>query len=259
MEDIVDESGERLNSVCSSDNGDTFGDPQILPRIGDQYQAEIPELMMEYDGLQLMRKSTDLKFTTDIPNCCTEGFPILINEALEVLVNRDSAVNINRSLEPESSQESQTTSNGEEGRRLSKLQPVVASDRMDACFIPQKEANFENGNSGCHPLLGSTTGTWKAIENDSFLLGLYIFGKNLTLVKKFVKSRNMGDILSHYYGKFYRSSEYVRWSESRKMKARRCIRGERIFAGWRQHELLSRIFPHVSNERMKMLTEVLFH
>lgn len=285
MEDIVDNSGEWLSSVCSSDNDDIFGDRQLLPRVGDQYQVEIPELMMEYDGL--LRKPTDIKFMSDFPNCCTVGLPIPImwvhgegeaikKESLECHGNQNSAVNEHESVESESSQESQITSNDKDvqfrteplgteleyaeemGRRLSKLQTVVNSDTMDANFTlrEEKETNLDQGNTGCHPLPCLTTDTWKDIEYDSFLLGLYIFGKNLHLVQKFVETRKMGCILSNYYGKFYKSIEYVRWSQSRKMKARRCIQGQKIFTGWRQHELLSRMFSHVSEESKNMLSEV---
>lgn len=66
------------------------------------------------------------------------------------------------------------------------------------------------------PLPGSLGESWRDNECDSFLLHLYIFGKNLTLVKKFVKSKELGDILSSYYGKFYRSYRYHRWSDFRK-------------------------------------------
>lgn len=60
------------------------------------------------------------------------------------------------------------------------------------------------------PLPGSLGESWRDNECDSFLLHLYIFGKNLTLVKRFVKSKELGDILSFYYGKFHRSYRYHR-------------------------------------------------
>lgn len=87
-------------------------------------------------------------------------------------------------------------------------------------------------------------------------LGLYIFGKNLVAVKKFVNSKEMGDILAFYYGKFYRSDGYRRWSECRKLRSRRSIHGQKIFTGWRQQELLSRLLSHVSQECQSVLLEV---
>ena len=38
--------------------------------------------------------------------------------------------------------------------------------------------------------------SWNECEEDLFILGLYIFGKNLKAVKTFVETKEMGDILS---------------------------------------------------------------
>ncbi|MCH86260.1 hypothetical protein A2U01_0007114, partial [Trifolium medium] len=66
----------------------------------------------------------------------------------------------------------------------------------------------------------------------------------------------MEDILSFYYGKFYKSDKYLRWAGCRKMKSRKCIFGQRIFTGPRQHELLSRLQMNVSVECENKLREV---
>ena len=106
-------------------------------------------------------------------------------------------------------------------------------------------------------VLGSSKETWNENEEASFILGLYIFGKNFVQVKRFVGSKNMEDILSFYYGKFYMSERYQRWSECRKMGQRRCIYGQKIFTGARQQELLSRLLPNVSEECCDHLRQVL--
>ncbi|XP_034691229.1 uncharacterized protein LOC117918583 [Vitis riparia] len=111
-------------------------------------------------------------------------------------------------------------------------------------------------HKGCSLLPGSIARSWSEIEHNSFLLGLYIFGKNFLPVKRFMESKKMGDILSFYYGEFYQSDAYRRWSECRKMKSRRCIHGQRIFTGWRQQELLSRLFSEVSEQCKNRLVEV---
>lgn len=277
MEDIVDNCMEWLSSGCSSDNNETSNDqkphPQTSndqephPRVGDEYQAEIPELMME-NGLQ------DVEGQTDSSNCWSVGLPVLVmwvyvdgetteSEAMKTRCNRDS-VNI---YELADTEENQILPNDEEAQhkvdpsgavfnylketrqKMSKLQPEVGGHKTDVNFcLPLKK--------GCHFLPGLATNALQGIDYDSFLLGLYIFGKNLRLVKQFVGSRKMGDILANYYGKFYRTAEYLRWSQSRKMKTRRCIQGERIFTGWRLHELLSRIISHVSEESKRLLIEV---
>lgn len=277
MEDIVDNSMEWLSSGCSSDNNvtsndqtphpQTSNDQEPQPRVGEEYQAEIPELMTE-NGLQ------DVEGPIDSSNCWSVGLPVLVmwvyvdgeateSEAMKTRRNRDS-VNI---YELADTEENQILLNDEEAQYkvdlsgtvfnypketrqiMSKLQLEVGGRKTDVNFcLPLKK--------GGHFLPGLATNALQGIDYDSFLLGLYIFGKNLRLVKQFVGSRKMGDILANYYGKFYRTAEYLRWSQSRKMKTRRCIQGERIFTGWRLHELLSRIFSHVSEESKRLLIEV---
>lgn len=68
----------------------------------------------------------------------------------------------------------------------------------------------------------------------------------------------MGEILSFYYGTFYGSEKYRKWSECRKIKSKRSVYGQRIFTGMRQQELLSRLQPHVSEESQNTLLEVLY-
>lgn len=283
MEDIVDNSMESLGSGCSSDNNETSTDPEARPRVGDEYQAEIPELMME-NGLQ------DVERPTDSSNCWSVGLPVLVmwvyvegetikSEAIKTHLSSDCLVNTYGLAATERSQENQISSNDEEvqhqvdpsgtvsnhlkeaRRTMPKLEPEVGGSKTDVdfCLPPKKETGLDYGKKGGHFLPGLATNALQDIEYDSFLLGLYIFGKNLRLVKQFVGSTKMGDILSHYYGKFYRTAEYLRWSQSRKMKTRRCVQGERIFAGWRLQELLSRIFSHVSEERKRLLIEVIVH
>ncbi|KAG8658823.1 hypothetical protein MANES_03G193900v8 [Manihot esculenta] len=125
--------------------------------------------------------------------------------------------------------------------------------------LQEDKKNQMHQQHGCKGYLmvpGTLGVAWNDLEEASFLLGLYIFGKNLVQVKKFVESTEMGDILSFYYGKFYRSERYHRWSECRKVRSRRCIYGQRIFTGSTQQELLSRLFLHVSAECKNGLMEV---
>ncbi|XP_076907670.1 uncharacterized protein LOC143564205 [Bidens hawaiensis] len=97
---------------------------------------------------------------------------------------------------------------------------------------------------------------WSAIEHDGFVLGLYVFGKNFRVVNKFVGNKGMPNVMSYYYGKFYRSSEHQKWSVYKKKRGRKPIPGKRIFCGWRRHELLSRLLPKVTDECKNSLTQV---
>ncbi|XP_076899837.1 uncharacterized protein LOC143553820 [Bidens hawaiensis] len=97
---------------------------------------------------------------------------------------------------------------------------------------------------------------WSAIEHDGFVFGLYVFGKNFRVVNKFVGNKGMPNVMSYYYGKFYRSSEHQKWSVYKKKRGRKPIPGKRIFCGWRRHELLSRLLPKVTDECKNSLTQV---
>ncbi|CAN6468149.1 unnamed protein product [Victoria cruziana] len=106
-----------------------------------------------------------------------------------------------------------------------------------------------------HLVPGDFGGSWNDLECEAFLLGLYIFGKDLVQVKKFVETKSMGDILSFYYGKFFKTDAHRRWSECQKIKSKRSIHGHRLFHGVRQQELLSRVIPHTAEDSKKILLE----
>ncbi|KAK7258882.1 hypothetical protein RIF29_24471 [Crotalaria pallida] len=103
---------------------------------------------------------------------------------------------------------------------------------------------------------GTLSSSWSDADAKSFLLGLFIFGKNFVQIKSFLENKGMGEILSFYYGKFYKSNEYRKWSSCRKLKGRKCLIGEKLFSGRRQHELLSRLLPRVSEESQDTLLQV---
>src|ERR1044072_1491481 len=99
--------------------------------------------------------------------------------------------------------------------------------------------------------------SWSDADVKRFLLGLITFGKNFVQIKRFLENKEMGEMLSFYYGKFYKSDEYRRWSRCRKIKGwpgcrkkkgRKCMTGHKLFTGWSQQELLSRLIPHVLGE-----------
>ncbi|XWS46697.1 hypothetical protein CRYUN_Cryun14cG0090300 [Craigia yunnanensis] len=267
MGDIEDESAEQLHASCSFLD-EIFGDPQVIPRVGDQYQAEIPPLVGECRSLQVVKEPIDSKVIMNVPNPFPMGLPI------PLIWTKTEVESINGAFEFENSEESHITSSHgcveykvesldsvlddeKDMREYSKLQPTTKTKmNVDLLFPKEPKSKLNQVDRGPCPLPGSSTEVWKDIELGSFLLGLYIFGKNLILVKKFVESKGMGEILSFYYGKFYRSDGYCRWSECRKIRGRRCILGQKLFTGWRQQELLSRLFSHLSKECQDMLLEV---
>nr|GEU40914.1 homeodomain-like protein [Tanacetum cinerariifolium] len=99
--------------------------------------------------------------------------------------------------------------------------------------------------------------SWSVIEQDSFILGLYIFGKNLRVVNKFIGNKGMQNIISYYYGKFYRSEQHQKWSMYIKKRRTKSSPGRKTLRGWRRQELLSRLLPNVSDECKTRLTQVI--
>ncbi|KAI3787703.1 hypothetical protein L2E82_00050 [Cichorium intybus] len=93
-------------------------------------------------------------------------------------------------------------------------------------------------------------------EHHIFLLALYIFGKNFHVVNKFMGNKGMQNVLSYYYGKFYKTGEHQKWLRYKKMKGNnKTIPGKNIFSDWRQEELFSCLFPHVTGECRTSLTQ----
>ncbi|KAF9614732.1 hypothetical protein IFM89_020565 [Coptis chinensis] len=232
---IEDTSHDHVFPEGCPDLYDIFGDPHILPRVGDQYQVEIPPVMTEWERLQLMKNPADTQDTDE--KSFLLGLPIPIVWAHEQVDNKE--INKNRSRESE---------NGEQAVVMDMELPSL---RLEEPILDQMHSNKDH-----YPLPYSVGSSWSNVEIKSFLLGLYIFGRNLVLVERFVESKDMGDILSYYYGKFYRSDSYLRWSECRKIRSKKCIHGQRIFTGWRQQELLSRLLPHDSKGGQNTLVEL---
>ncbi|XP_071720660.1 uncharacterized protein [Rutidosis leptorrhynchoides] len=115
----------------------------------------------------------------------------------------------------------------------------------------------ETGDDDLFPIpCSSGEESWTKIEHDSFVLGLYIFGKDLRVVNEFVGDKGLPNVVSYYYGRFYRSSEHQRWSMFSKKRKIKYLPGRKIFKGWRRQELLSRLLPNVTDECKTHLTQV---
>lgn len=71
-------------------------------------------------------------------------------------------------------------------------------------------------------------------EADSFVVALYIFGKDFFQVARFMETKGVGSISKYYYGQFYGSSKYSKRIEFRKKnknKRRSCVFGHRLLVG----------------------------
>ncbi|KAF5738712.1 hypothetical protein HS088_TW13G01613 [Tripterygium wilfordii] len=264
---IEDESARQLG---------VDGDPEAHPGIGDEYQVEIPPIMTKSDYFSLTNSSTDAEVLG------SEFLKFFVGLPISLVWIDEKAKNIKREPEEfvgvatvlaekdEPPHESGCTRTKHIFTEGDELKPKVDTNIMSGgCaefrgpndfFLRQdvKAEMLQNiGDKGYSLVPGSLNDTWSNREEASFLLGLYIFGKDLVQVKKFVETKSMGDILSFYYEKFYRSDKYRRWAGCRKISSsRRCIFGHKIFTGPRQQELSSRLLPRLSEKCQNTLEEV---
>lgn len=256
---------------------DAFRDPELFPRIGNEFQVEIPAYIRECAYRLLTESPTDV---TILPGGCHEflvGLPLQLMWISEEVgkIKHEQQVNAGEWTDVSNRNESEKSESigGEmeivpDGDLKAKVKPldIPFNDGTgigeSAKLCVQQEINNEmqhkHGGEGYCLVPGSMCNSWSDAEEDSFLLGLYIFGKNLVQVKNFVESKKMGDILSFYYGKFYRSDRYRKWSECRKIRSRKCVYGQRIFTGSRQQGLLSRLLLQVSEDSKHILLEVFY-
>ncbi|CAL0325811.1 unnamed protein product [Lupinus luteus] len=222
---------------------DVFGDPELFPRVGKEYQVEIPLLISESGYSWFQNNPHQAETTASTLHKFRVGLPIPIiwikdeaeNSKLDPPKNASKSTEVTNKIESSNLECTKETNVNQE----TKIERHEKHRKKDHFMVP-----------------GSANDNWNEIEEASFILGLYIFGKNLIQVRRFVGNKKMGDILSFYYGKFYNSDRYQRWSGCRKVKSRKCIQGQKIFTGPRQQELLSRLQPNASEECHDKLLEL---
>ncbi|XP_006651369.2 uncharacterized protein LOC102720970 [Oryza brachyantha] len=275
MEPLEPEDGDGHQSDATDDDSP----PRIC--IGKAYQAEIPNLATEDERRQYMSNTPD--------SCMALGYdcPIPIMWASSSESNKkDEEMQMHNSSETKI-----TASNRDVYSQMTSICPI-SNNTVEHCStyhdqhpelpVDQKVSDTQQGHDDklapCStqgglnftdkattdqgeidqliPVPNSSTSVWSDQEADLFLLGLYIFGKNLLLLSRFIGSKTVGDVLSHYYGNFYKREAYKRWSDCRKARIRRCILGERIFIGWRRQELISRLKSKILQEDHDLLDEM---
>uniref|UniRef100_A0ACD5YLM7 Uncharacterized protein n=1 Tax=Avena sativa TaxID=4498 RepID=A0ACD5YLM7_AVESA len=275
----LENSGDHHPSLeCSLDSGVIYDDTPICPRIGSEYQAEIPKLSTEDERRRLMTSSHEsMALGYDCPDMIGPDIPI---------VWAPSEVHKNEELQRQDS--SETEARASSWLKVSQVTSVCpirnnTSNHDSHSVVPVHE--IESGSNQAHdenldpcstkglnftnkpltqqgeieqftPLSGLSSSLWSGTEAECFLLGLYIFGKNLNLLSRFVGNKTIGNVLSYYYGKFYKSDAYKRWSDCRKARTRRCILGEHVFTGWRQQEIICRLKSVIFEEAHDSLVEI---
>lgn len=247
---IGDSTTEVLPSESEHSNRyNVFGEPEVLPRIGDEYQAVIPNLMPGPDFIRLKLDPFDDLTAEFRPHIFHMGLPISVMwvpKGLDDVKHKHQesvSTMCDSSIKTDGLKLASKIKSEESGNL------VLGNVESQTCKNSAQECCFLVPGSLYHP--------WNESEEVYLLLGLYIFGKNLIQVKKFIENKSMGEIMSFYYGKFYGSARYRRWSACRKMKSRRYIYGQKIFTGLRHQELLSRLLSRVSEESRSKLLEVI--
>lgn len=236
----------------SPDINNIVGDPEKNPRVGAEYQVEVPSMITELERLQLQRNPADSEAVQDRSLSFAFGLPISVSWIhIEVEDSEDEGRGYHEdtdgtadAIKPENAANVKKNGVSDDGEEL---KPMTGDNKLDQ---PGRKNFFVI--APC-----SLSNSWSDTDVKRFLLGLFIFRKNFNQIKRFLENKGMGEILSFYYGKFYKSDEYRRWSGCRKAKGRKCMTGQKLFTGLRQQELLSRLIPHVSEESRETLLEVL--
>ncbi|KAJ1297152.1 hypothetical protein BS78_01G356100 [Paspalum vaginatum] len=285
--DLEDNGDHQPSSEASLASDVIYDDSPVCPCIGSEHQAEIPNLATEDERRELMASSLNGSMSHGY------GYPIVVGLALPIVwaspsevTKKEEELQIQKCSESETrgisgDVQSQVASTSATNNNTGKCDPtfldpyvvvpvvqiesdiIQAHDNKKAPCHTQESQNvtsnsiIEQGETKLlNPLPYSPVALWSDLEAELFLLGLYIFGKNLNLLSRFLGTKTVGDVLSYYYGKFYKRDAYKRWSDCRKAKTRKCILGERIFQGWRQQELISRLKSKIPKEAHDSLIEV---
>ena len=265
---IGDRSIENLTSPGSPDANNVFGEPLLNPQVGDKYQVDIPSLITESRRNELLANPFNSQ-TAEASHAFLVGLPISITWVRDGEYSADNGgsglhkksndtADTNRSLEARNGKKGQTWPRKKSSElNVDEHGGMSRSENSEPVLAVEMNLKRSYRNKSYYAVPGISTDPWTDAEVDSFLLGLYIFGKNFLQIKRFMGNKGLGVVISFYYGKFYRSEAYRRWSGSRKVRRKKCVTGRKIFSGWRQQELLSRLSMHVPEEPQKSLLEVL--
>ncbi|RVX18681.1 hypothetical protein CK203_007214 [Vitis vinifera] len=215
---IEETTSDQLLHPDSPDINDIFGEPLVHPRVGYEYQVEIPLMITESERDKLLVNPADAEVIVDVSHSFLMGLPIPIVQVLDEVTNikdggigfnnSDDSVNKNGPLESKNRKRSQINSN----KKGSKLKV----ESLDVMLNPGKESTATSpdskvmgstdldqmhGSKSYLTVPGSLGDSWSDIEVDSFILGLYIFGKNLiqevyTWAEDFYRMETAGIVIS---------------------------------------------------------------
>ncbi|XP_051207330.1 uncharacterized protein [Lolium perenne] len=258
--EVEDSGDDHLSLQDSHDSDVSLDDRPIAPSIGSAHQAEIPNLATDDERRHLMASSlyTRKFHVYDDPGYVASAIPVIrgshpqseVNKKEDITSECDSPFLDPHDVLPVGQTES--ASNPVSGEK-----PVLCFTRKCRSLLTDQTMVHQREKEKTASLPGLSSSVWSDLEEECFLLGLHIFGKDLNLLSKFVGSKTVADMLSYYYGRFYNRDAYKRWSHCRKTRSTRCILGKSIFTGRRQQELISRLKSKLSKESHDSLVEVL--
>lgn len=234
---LMDEENNLMDETVviedSSDVEFACGDQQVEPRVGEEFQVEVPPMMSASERAVFLSNPLALD---------DSSYSFLVGQPVQVMWidkqrkgqgNGDDNVDMNQSLKSLRAKKSRCSAKS-----------IGESD---------KNSEYKKQRLNLEAVPATLSSSWKDFEVASFVLGLYTFGKNFTQVKIFMENKGTGEIVLFYYGKFYNSAKYHSWSESRKKRNRKCVYGRKLYSGWRQQQLLSRLIPSVPDESQKQM------
>ncbi|KAI3950440.1 hypothetical protein MKW92_014016 [Papaver armeniacum] len=225
----MDHDGEHLTEDTSAElllfpRYDIFGEPEVVPRVGDQYQVEIPERERESDNFKNTAShfeaagtshSSPMRLSIPVMWVYDQVDDIKL-EGIKLQRAPDGRVGANRSERKARHKYSDHKGTKDKVEPFVKLDSrensTLAGNRMDADLPSMNEKCDLIAKNYC-PVPGLVSNSWR---------------DNLVQVKKFVESKEMGDVQSYYYGRFFRSDAHRRWSEGRKIRSKKCVLGQRF-------------------------------
>lgn len=196
-------------------------EPTSFPRIGEQHQARIPPLLTEEERLQERQRPASVDHESP--------------EHDKISIESGGFIPIKWVTE-KGDHQNQVDDEQNENTENAQLDPVVPFT----------------------PLPSSGENSWGPLEEESFLLSLYIFGKDLVQVKVFMDEKKYNNILPYYYGSFYGSDSFKKWTKGKKIQRRKCGRGKKLFTDQKTlRKFLERLLPLISKETKSLLLKVL--
>ncbi|VAH44674.1 unnamed protein product [Triticum turgidum subsp. durum] len=238
-EEMLVDQPHFLEPICPEEVNE---DTRVYPRVGDEYQVEVPNLATEEERMKLR------SLPVDGSRMFGFEYPVVVGLTIPVTWTPNTSTHV----KGEWREFSGHTLCASEDDHNSHISAIIPRSLPQQSIYPDcQRCKVEYDDHG--KKFPKSTGQDMYCLPKSEVLSCSCVKREVT---KFIKSKTMGEVLSYYYGEFFKSDAYKRWSACRKVRSRRCILGLRIFSGSRQQELLSRLLAGVAREVQDPLLEV---